>query len=69
MQDVVRCETGNIENGVTLGTNLKIKARKLLIRKNCTMGNSKKLLKSVLMLQLTLEPAGTLLEWCIWLRV
>lgn len=39
MQEPVQYETGEIEPGVTLGTNLKIKARRLLIKKNCTIGD------------------------------
>jgi acetyltransferase-like isoleucine patch superfamily enzyme len=39
MQEPVQYETGEIEPGVTLGTNLKIKARRLMIKKNCTIGD------------------------------
>jgi acetyltransferase-like isoleucine patch superfamily enzyme len=40
MRDAIQYETGNIETGVALGTNLKIKARKILIKKNCTIGDN-----------------------------
>lgn len=40
MQEPIQYETGKIEPGVTLGTNLKIKARRLQIKKNCTIGDS-----------------------------
>lgn len=40
MQHEIQYETGEIEAGVTLGANLKIKARTLLIKKNCTIGDN-----------------------------
>jgi acetyltransferase-like isoleucine patch superfamily enzyme len=40
MQDAIQYETGEIEAGVTLGANLKIKARTLLIKKNCIIGDN-----------------------------
>lgn len=40
MKDVIQYETGEIETEVALGTNLKIKARKILMGKNCTIGDN-----------------------------
>jgi len=40
MKDSIQYKIGEIETGVTLGTNLRIKARKILIRKNCTIGDN-----------------------------
>jgi len=40
VQHAIQYETGEIEAGVTLGANLKIKARTLLIKKNCTIGDN-----------------------------
>ncbi len=40
MKDAIQYEIGEIETGVTLGINLRIKARKILIRKNCTIGDN-----------------------------
>jgi acetyltransferase-like isoleucine patch superfamily enzyme len=40
MQDAIQYGTGEIEAGVTLGANLKIKARTLLIKKDCIIGDN-----------------------------
>jgi acetyltransferase-like isoleucine patch superfamily enzyme len=40
MGNTIQYETGEIENGVTFGTNSKVKARNALIRKNCAIGDN-----------------------------
>lgn len=40
MKNAIQYETGEIENGVTFGTNSKIKVRKVLMRKNCIIGDN-----------------------------
>jgi acetyltransferase-like isoleucine patch superfamily enzyme len=40
MKNAIQYETGEIENGVTFGANSKIKARKVVLRRNCTIGDN-----------------------------
>jgi len=40
MRDKIQYETGEIETGVALGKNSKVKAEKLLIKKNCVIGDN-----------------------------
>ena len=39
MGNTIQYETGKIENGVTFGMNSKVKAKNVLIKKNCTIGD------------------------------
>lgn len=40
LKSLIQYETGEVEKGVVLGTNIRIKARKILIRKDCTIGDN-----------------------------
>lgn len=50
MKNTVQYETGRIENGVTLGKNLKIKAKRVQVKENCAIGDNVEIYASDLFL-------------------